>query len=237
MLLILVTLLGCVLAADACLQCDRRVRLLHEDLALSAPTVADQIEMTKICDHAYVTYRDTSRERKGVIDHTTLYRASTEYQSEFDDFLKTQHSGSVTFEAIQIMEKGRRILETHLDTFIRDGLCPNMCGLLNRRVMDCFSCRYKIYVCVSPSGQQECGVVPLPDEPHQSPATLPTLPPGDEHSSFQPTEDLLVALIATVTALSLAASVGLIVILGMLMKQRGSCKGGGRRGKTTQSTA
>ncbi|XP_034451364.1 izumo sperm-egg fusion protein 1 [Hippoglossus hippoglossus] len=330
MLLILVTLLGCVLAADACLQCDRRVRLLHEDLALSAPTVADQIEITKICDHAYVTYRDTSRDRKGVIDHTTLYRASTEYHSEFDKFLKTHHSGPVTFEAIQIMEKGRRILEKHLDAFIRDGLCPNMCGLLNRRVMDCFSCRYKIYVCASPSGQQDCGehrvqaeeggqavldcflpwhrlllgkpeyhyswapgepgteklnetdfkglvvtdessvvlnqlhveeqgtyrcslqgqngtvfyrvtflltVVTLPDEPQQPPATLPTLPHGDEYSSVQPTEDMLVALIATVTALSLAASVCLIVILRTLMKQRWSRKGGGRRGKTTQSTA
>ena len=54
-------------------------------------------------------------------------------------------------------------------------------------------------------------VVPLPDEPQQAPATLPTLP--DKYSSVQPNEDILVALIATVTALSLVASVGLIVIL------------------------
>ena len=67
MLLILVTLLGYVLAADACLQCDRRVRRLHEDLALSAPTLADQIDITKICAHAYETYKDASRKRKGVI--------------------------------------------------------------------------------------------------------------------------------------------------------------------------
>uniref|UniRef100_A0A3Q3KFT4 Ig-like domain-containing protein n=1 Tax=Monopterus albus TaxID=43700 RepID=A0A3Q3KFT4_MONAL len=124
----------------ACLQCDRRIRLLHEDLVLSAPTVADQIEMKKICDHAYVTYRETSLERNGVIP-TTLYRARTEYQSEFD-------------EAIQIMEKGRKILEKHLDAFIHD-LCPNM--LLNQMVMDCFSCRYRIYICPSPTGQQDCG--------------------------------------------------------------------------------
>lgn len=67
MLLMLVSLLGCVPAAKACLQCDRRIRLLHEDFILSAPTVDDQIEMKKICDHAYVTYRETSQERKGVI--------------------------------------------------------------------------------------------------------------------------------------------------------------------------
>ncbi|XP_070761277.1 izumo sperm-egg fusion protein 1 [Enoplosus armatus] len=313
MLLMLVSLLCCVPAAKACLQCDRRVRLLHEDFVLSAPTVNDQIEMKKICDHAYVTYRETSREREGVIDPTTLYRARTEYQSEFDRFLKTQHTGSVTFEAIQIMEKGRKILEKHLDTFIRDGLCPNKCGLLKQRVMDCFSCRYKIYICPSPSGQQDCGeypvqaeeggqavlncflpwhrlllgrpeyhyswapgvpgtkklnegdfkalvvtddssvvlnqlhadeqgtyrcslqgrngaifyrvtfllaVAPLPDQTHQPVVTLPLLPHEDNYSPFQPAEGLLVSVIAMVTALSLAASVGLTVVLGLMINQR-----------------
>ncbi|XP_042343497.1 izumo sperm-egg fusion protein 1 [Plectropomus leopardus] len=313
MLLMLVSLLCCVASAEACLQCDRRIRLLHEDFVLSAPTVDDQIEMKKICDHAYVTYRDTSRERKGVIDPTTLYRARTEYQSEFDHFLKTEHTGSVTFEAIQILEKGRKILEKHLDTFTRDGLCPNKCGLLKRRVMDCFSCRYKIYICPSPSGQQDCGeylvqteeggqamlncflpwhrlllgkpeyhyswapglpgpkklkesdfqalvvtddssvvlnqlnmdeqgtyrcslrgqngtvfyrvtflltVTPLPDQTHRPVITLPALPHGYNYSPFQPTAGLLVPVIAMVTALGLAASVGLTVVLGMIMSQR-----------------
>lgn len=67
MLLMLVSLLCCVPVAKACLQCDHRIRLLHEDFVLSAPTVDDQIEMKKICDHAYVTYRETSRGREGVI--------------------------------------------------------------------------------------------------------------------------------------------------------------------------
>ncbi|XP_074525796.1 izumo sperm-egg fusion protein 1 [Halichoeres trimaculatus] len=307
MLLVLVSLLCCVCSAEACLQCDRKIRLLHEDFALSAPSVDDQIELKKICDHAYVTYRETSRQRKGVIDATTLYRARTEYQVEFDHFLKTQHTESVTFEAIMIMEKGRRILEKHLDTFIRDGLCPNKCGLLRRRVMDCFSCRYKLYICPSPSGQQDCGeypvqaeeggqavlncflpwhrlllerpeyhyswvphllgtnkltesdfstlvvtedstvilnqlhvneqgtyrcslqgrdgtifyrvtflvtVTPLAGQTHRPVITLPTLPHGDNHSPFLPTSDPLVFAIAMVTALSLAASVGLTVVLG-----------------------
>ncbi|XP_029366336.1 izumo sperm-egg fusion protein 1 isoform X1 [Echeneis naucrates] len=157
MLPMLLSLLCSVTATKACLQCDRRVRLLHDDLILSASTVVDQIELKKICDHAYVTYRETSGERNGLIDPTTLYRARTEYQNEFARFLNTQHSGSVTFEAIQIMERGRKILETHLDTFVRDGLCPNKCGLLKRRVMDCFSCRYKTYNCPSPLGQLDCG--------------------------------------------------------------------------------
>lgn len=80
LLLMLVSLLCCVPAAQACLQCDRRIRLLHEDFALSAPTVDDQIEIKKICDHAYVTYRETSRERKGVIGETkTWFRETAKY--------------------------------------------------------------------------------------------------------------------------------------------------------------
>ncbi|XP_045890638.1 izumo sperm-egg fusion protein 1 isoform X2 [Micropterus dolomieu] len=308
MLLVLVSLLCCVPAAKACLQCDLRVRLLHEDLVLSAPTVDNQIELKKICDHAYVTYRETSQIRKGVIDPTTLYRATTEYQSEFERFLKTKDTGSVTFEAIQIMEKGRKILEKHLDTFIRDGLCPNKCGRLKRRVMDCISCHYKIYICPSPSGQQDCGeypvqaeeggqavlncflpwhrlllgrpeyhyswapgvpgtekltesnfkalvvtddssvvlnqlhvdeqgtyrcslqdengtvfyrvtfllaVTPLPVQIHRPVITLPSLPHGDNYSPFLPTEEgLLMPVIAMFTALSLAACVGITVVLG-----------------------
>ncbi|KAM8886588.1 izumo sperm-egg fusion protein 1 isoform 2-T2 [Spinachia spinachia] len=163
-LLWLASLLCCVHAAKACLQCDHKIRILLEDFVLSAPTVHDQIEMTKIRDHAYVRYRETSQERKGVIDSTTLYRARTEYQSELDRFLKTEHTGSATFKAIQILEKGRMILEKHLDTFIRDELCPNKCGLLKRRVMDCFSCHYKIYICPSPSGQPDCGELPVQAE-------------------------------------------------------------------------
>ncbi|XP_053181495.1 izumo sperm-egg fusion protein 1 [Scomber japonicus] len=306
MLLILVSLLCCVPAAKGCLQCDRRIRLLHEDFILSAPSVIDQIELKKICDYAYVTYRDTSQKRRGVIDPTTLYRARTEYQSEFDRFLKIKRTGSITFEATQIMEKGRKILEKHLNAFIRDGLCPNKCGLLNRRVMDCISCHYKIYICPSPTVQQDCGestvqaeeggqavlncflpwhrlllgtpeyhyswapgepgtkmlaesdfkalvvtadssvvlnqlhvdeqgtyrcslrgrngtnfyqvtflltVTRLPAQTHQHFITLPSPPYGDSYSPFQTTEGLLVPVIAVVTALSLAASMGLTVVL------------------------
>ncbi|XP_030273265.1 izumo sperm-egg fusion protein 1 isoform X2 [Sparus aurata] len=325
MLLMLVSLLCCVPAAKACLQCDRKIRLLHEDFILSASTVDNQIELKKICDHAYVTYKETSQERKGVIDPTTLYRASTLYQSEFNSFLKTPHPGSVTFEAIQIMEKGRKILEKHLDTFIRD-------GILKRRVMDCFSCRYRIYICPSPSGQQDCSeypvlaeeggqallncflpwhrlllgkteyhyswapgepgakklnesdfsalvvtddssvvlnqlhvdeqgtyrcslqnrngivfyratflltVAPVPDQTHRPVITLPPLPHGDDQSPFQPTEALLVPVIAMVTALSLAASVGITAVLGLVISQMraaGELHRRGKEGKAKQNT-
>ncbi|XP_041856469.1 izumo sperm-egg fusion protein 1 [Melanotaenia boesemani] len=329
MLLILVLLLCCVSAAMTCLQCDNTIRVLHEDFILSAPTVKDQIELKMIRDHAYVTYKKTSQERKGVVDPTTLYRAKTEYQSEFDRFLKIKPTGSVTYEAIQIMEKGRKILEKHLDAFIHDGLCPNKCGFLKRRVMDCFSCRYKMYICPSPSGQQDCGeypmqaeeggqavlncflpwhrlllgqpeyyftwapgvpgtkkldesdftalvvthdssvvlnqlhvdeqgtyrcslidqngtiyyevtflltVTPLPHQTHRSLVTLPSLPHGDNYSPFQPTEDLLVPVIAMVTALSLAVSVGLTFFLGMMMNRQRAVKELRRNRKHTEDT-
>ncbi|XP_060926771.1 izumo sperm-egg fusion protein 1-like isoform X4 [Limanda limanda] len=150
----LLILLGCVSAADTCLQCDPRVRVLYDQFVLSAPTV-EQIHIKMKIKRTYEDYIALSRERKGVIDHTSMYRAGSEYHNEFNDFMKTHHCG--TSEIIQIMEKGMVILEKHLDIFIRDGLCPNKCGLLRRRVMDCVSCRYKTYICPCPCGQQDCG--------------------------------------------------------------------------------
>ncbi|XP_019907879.1 izumo sperm-egg fusion protein 1 [Esox lucius] len=141
-----------------CLQCDHRVMLLHEDflLAAASSSVEEQIELKKIMEHAVVTYKTTSEQMSGgLIDLTTLYRASTEYQSEFDRFQDSQLSGPLTFEAIQILEKGRRILEKHLHTFVQDGLCPNKCGELFQRVMNCLSCQYNLHNCLSTT--QDCG--------------------------------------------------------------------------------
>ncbi|XP_063753522.1 izumo sperm-egg fusion protein 1 isoform X2 [Eleginops maclovinus] len=282
LVVLLVSLLCCVPAAQTCLQCDRSIRLLYEDFVLSAPTVDDQIEIKKICDYAYVTYRETSQERKGVIDPTTLYRVRTEYQSEFHRFLKTQHSGSVTFEAIQILEKGRKILEKHLDVFIHDGLCPNKCEYPvqaeegGQAVLNCFlpwhrlllekteyryswapgvpgtkklnESDFKALVVTDDSsvvlnqlhvdeqGTYRCSlqgrngtvfyrvtflltVAPVPDPTLRPVVTLPSPPHGDNYSTFHPA-DLLVPLIAMVTALSLAAIIGLTVVLGMMMIQR-----------------
>lgn len=77
--LMLVSLLCCVTAARACLQCDRSIRMMHEDFILSAPTLQDQLDLQSICDQAYVTYIETSQERKGVIGEIRklLYRSSS----------------------------------------------------------------------------------------------------------------------------------------------------------------
>ncbi|KAF7653577.1 hypothetical protein LDENG_00081260 [Lucifuga dentata] len=154
MLLMLAFLLCCLPALNACLQCDRDIRNLHEDFILSSPCVENQIQMQQIRDQTYVSYRQTSQKRKGVIDSVTLYRTSTEYQNEFNRFMTNLQPGCM---ALFIMAKSRNILEKHLDVFIREGLCPNKCGLLNQRVMDCFTCRFKTYKCSSPSHQQDCG--------------------------------------------------------------------------------
>ncbi|XP_075889360.1 izumo sperm-egg fusion protein 1 isoform X2 [Nelusetta ayraudi] len=154
-MLILAFLLASLPLFRACLQCDTRIRTLHDNLILSAPSVSDQIVLKHICDQSYVEYKQASQQRKGVIDPTTLYRARTEYESEFNYFWKNEPRGTLTINTIQIMYKGREILEKHLDKFILDGLCPNKCGFLKRRVMDCASCRYKTYTC--PTVQLDCG--------------------------------------------------------------------------------
>lgn len=66
-MLLLLYLLCCVPVVKTCLQCDHKIRHLHENFILSAPTIIDQIELKKICDHAYATYKDTSQEREGII--------------------------------------------------------------------------------------------------------------------------------------------------------------------------
>ncbi|XP_074495435.1 izumo sperm-egg fusion protein 1 [Sebastes fasciatus] len=330
MLLMLVSLLCCVLAAKACLQCDRRIRLRDDGYFLKASAIVSQIDMEKIRTHAYRTYRVTSRERMGIIDATTFYRVRKEYQSEFDHFLSQPLVGTLQMETIQIMEIGRQILEKHLDRFISQELCPNRCGLLRRRVLDCISCQYKTHVCPSPVTQPYCdsssmlafegdqvvlncfqpwhrlllekteyhyswspylpgylnesdftvlvvtddssvilnqlkakdmgtyccslqgrngtvfyrvnyqlAVVPKPNTTHKPAITLPSLPLV-ESQSFQPVKDLLVPVIVMVTALSLAACVGLAVVLRMMMSQRRAAEEKRRKrmeGKNTQNVS
>ncbi|XP_062307951.1 izumo sperm-egg fusion protein 1 [Osmerus eperlanus] len=152
-------LMCCLPSGRPCLQCDNRIHRLHKDFLLSvSASVEEQIELKNIMDNGYASYKETSEKLRGVIDPTTLYRASTEFQSEFNYFQNSEHKDTLRFETIQIMEKGRKILEKHLKMFVRDGLCPNKCGLLYQRLMDCTSCQYKLQTCPSPTFQKDCGV-------------------------------------------------------------------------------
>uniref|UniRef100_A0AAV2MNX0 Ig-like domain-containing protein n=1 Tax=Knipowitschia caucasica TaxID=637954 RepID=A0AAV2MNX0_KNICA len=153
--LLLLLLLNAVPAVRACLQCDRTISLMHDNYILSLPDAIVQATFMNIINGGHDAFRETSLSHKGVIDLTTLYRARTEYQSEFNRF--TQTTTGTLFEAIQIMEKGKNILKKHLEIFIVDGLCPNKCGLLVQRVVDCMSCRQRTYNCPSPTGRQDCG--------------------------------------------------------------------------------
>ncbi|KAI7797758.1 izumo sperm-egg fusion protein 1 [Triplophysa rosa] len=157
-------LLSCFLILDSCssvrscLQCDQVVRYIHEDfLSTVRMTVRDQIELKEIIEHAYVNYRETSRSFRGVIDPTTLYRARTEYQSEFKRHWKEHRTGSLQWDMINIVEKGRRILQKHLELFVTQGLCPNKCGLFYQRVMNCTSCQYGLFTCLSATPPIDCG--------------------------------------------------------------------------------
>ncbi|KAA0713807.1 hypothetical protein E1301_Tti015556 [Triplophysa tibetana] len=142
----------------SCLQCDQVVRYIHEDFLSSVPmTVSDQMELKEIIEHAYINYRETSRSFRGVIDPTTLYRARTEYQSEFKRHWKEHRTGSLQWIMINIVEKGRRILQKHLELFVTQGLCPNKCGLFYQRVMNCTSCQYGLFTCLSATPPIDCG--------------------------------------------------------------------------------
>lgn len=77
MMLMFLYLLCCVPAVKACLQCDSRIRNLHENFILSAPTIADQIKLKEICDHAYTTYQDTSLEHQGIIGNSRILISKT----------------------------------------------------------------------------------------------------------------------------------------------------------------
>ncbi|XP_073723772.1 izumo sperm-egg fusion protein 1 [Misgurnus anguillicaudatus] len=146
-------------SVKSCLQCDQVVRYVHEDFLSSVKgiTVRDQIELQEIIQHAYNNYRETSRWFRGVIDPTTLYRARTEYQSEFKRHWKEQRTGSLQWDMINIVEKGRRILQKHLELFVAQGLCPNKCGLFYQKVMNCSSCQYGLYTCLSATPPLDCG--------------------------------------------------------------------------------
>lgn len=71
-MLILAFLLASLPLFRACLQCDTRIRTLHDNLILSAPSVSDQIVLKHICDQSYVEYKQASQQRKGVIGETTI---------------------------------------------------------------------------------------------------------------------------------------------------------------------
>ncbi|XP_026099976.1 izumo sperm-egg fusion protein 1 isoform X2 [Carassius auratus] len=152
-------ILGSCPSVWSCLQCDQVIRNVHEDFLSSVKdiTVRDQIELQQIIEHAYVNYRDTSRLFHGIIDPTTLYRARTEYQSEFKRHWKEDRTDSIQWDMINIVEKGKRILRKHLEVFVAQGLCPNKCGLLYQRVMNCTSCQYGLYTCLSATPPLDCG--------------------------------------------------------------------------------
>ena len=46
---------------------------MQEDYILSASKISDQIAMKNIRDHAYETYKSTSKERQGIIGELTTW--------------------------------------------------------------------------------------------------------------------------------------------------------------------
>ncbi|XP_027007676.1 izumo sperm-egg fusion protein 1 isoform X3 [Tachysurus fulvidraco] len=146
-------ILVCVIPGmKSCLQCDLDIRRMHDDFLATKEkiTVQEQLDLMKILNHAYVTYQDTSMQLSGVIDLTTLYRAQTEYQSEFRRHWQEPSTGSIQWDMIKILEKGKRILRKHLEVFVAE-------GLLFQSVMNCSSCQYGLHMCQSVIPTKDCG--------------------------------------------------------------------------------
>ncbi|XP_054895688.1 izumo sperm-egg fusion protein 1 isoform X2 [Poeciliopsis prolifica] len=261
MLLVVVLLLHRIVTAEACLQCDRTIKTMHEDYILSASSVAEQITFQMISDQAFVSYKKTSQSRKGVIDPTTLYRAKTEYQSEFHRFLNAPR----VVHTVQGEEEGQVVLncflpwhrfilgkpEYHYSRAIGEADATKLTEkdfqplvvtqdasiILNQLHLD----EQGTYRC---SLQDENGAVyyraaflltvePLALQTRQPFVTLPPLAHG-----VSSTENRLVVLIVVVTALSLAASVGLIVLLRTMMNRQKQVKDMRikKNGKRTKAT-
>ncbi|KAM9823288.1 izumo sperm-egg fusion protein 1 isoform 2-T3 [Syngnathus typhle] len=92
----------------------------------------------------------------GVIDLTSLYKAKTLYLNAFAMIQSTSAQNVDKFS--QSVKKWVDILEDQIKkSNIPKELCPNMCGLLQRRVMDCKTCKYKIHSCPSLTGKVDCG--------------------------------------------------------------------------------
>ncbi|XP_034023607.1 izumo sperm-egg fusion protein 1 [Thalassophryne amazonica] len=147
-------LICCISAAQACLQCDSRIRNLHQDYILSFSSVLDQIIVTEYRDHAYTLYQQESLKGNGVVDSTTLYNAVAEYQNYLTNEIE-RNKPPVVSNAHYIMDRGRSILQKHLQESLSNNLCPNTCGILHQRVKNCITCKFETYVC--PSHQQDCG--------------------------------------------------------------------------------
>ncbi|XP_049619550.1 izumo sperm-egg fusion protein 1 isoform X2 [Syngnathus scovelli] len=79
-----------------------------------------------------------------------------------EQYKKKTHLWGVIVQGVDqfapLVSKWVDILEKHINkSNIPEELCPNMCGLLQRRVMDCKTCKYKIHSCPSLTGKVDCG--------------------------------------------------------------------------------
>ncbi|KAI4890527.1 hypothetical protein NFI96_033323, partial [Prochilodus magdalenae] len=116
-------LLVCVVTSVmSCLQCDHTIRNMHEDFLCSVKgvTVQDLMDLQSIIEHAYTSYQKTSTQLRGVTDPTTLYQARTEYQNEFRRYWQEHKTGPIQGDMIKAVEKGRRILQKHLQRFVTE---------------------------------------------------------------------------------------------------------------------
>ncbi|KAL2086268.1 hypothetical protein ACEWY4_017327 [Coilia grayii] len=139
-------------SAQSCLQCDRVVVFIHDEFFLSQKglSVQEKKDLRDVINHGYVTFKEASWPYQGVIGPTTLYRARTEYHSEFKRFWQSERGkNSIHLDMMTILSKGLTILQKHLARFFKE-------GVLYQTVMNCDTCLYEQRTCLSATPPLDC---------------------------------------------------------------------------------
>ncbi|KAL2086226.1 hypothetical protein ACEWY4_017285 [Coilia grayii] len=147
-------------SAQSCLQCDRVVVFIHDEFFLSQKvlSVQEKKDLRDVIDHGYVTFKEASWPYQGVIGPTTLYRARTEYHSEFKRFWQSERGkNSIHLDMMTILSKGLTILQKHLARFFKEGKNRNhLQCVLYQTVMNCDTCLYEQRTCLSATPPLDC---------------------------------------------------------------------------------
>ncbi|KAJ3603675.1 hypothetical protein NHX12_028419, partial [Muraenolepis orangiensis] len=210
-------------AGGACLQCDRRTRLLHQDFLSSAASLEDQIRLTLIRDHAYVTYRDTSQARRGVVEHRVEAEEGGEavlncflpWHSLLQGRPEYHYTWAPGLPGTKPLEEGdfRTLVLTEEPSVVLNQLRVDeqgtyRCSLQDRNATVFSTVTFLLTVTV------------VPTQTPPRPITLPTLPPRVISSPpFPLTGNMVLSIVAMVTTLSLVASLGFTVALGAHIRQ------------------
>ncbi|KAL4648726.1 izumo sperm-egg fusion protein 1 [Arapaima gigas] len=147
-------------SASPCLQCDRLVRYLFEDLVLTVP-VEDQTDVTNVIKAAYPAYKDISMNYQGVIGMCTGVACKMPCDSDDKTELFTCEFNMYNrISTVKLTQKGELILKKYLGSFVKTGMMLQL-WMFNQTLLNCTTCKYEFHPCLSPADRRHCGVLHL----------------------------------------------------------------------------